>query len=206
MEDFKFKAHQKVYLVIKRFIAIIGSIVGIFFCLGLFWWWIFIVNLIITKGHPIFVQKRIGKNKKVFKLLKFRSMKLDSNPNLAPSDMEGEDSTKNTKFGSFLRKTSLDETLQLFNILIGQMAFIGPRPGNAVNEEHLIVCREKYKPNAYVVKPGLTGLAQVRMKRGHNPEKKAYFDHEYVKNLSLWLDIKIFVLTILKLFGAVKGE
>ncbi len=206
MEDFKFKAHQKVYLVIKRFIAIIGSIAGLFFCLGLFWWWIFIVNLIITKGHPIFVQKRIGKNKKVFKLLKFRSMELDSNPNLAPSDMEVEDNTKNTKFGSFLRKTSLDETLQLFNILIGQMSFIGPRPGNAVKEEHLIECREKYTPNAYVVKPGLTGLAQVRMKRGHNPEKKAYFDHEYVKNLSLWLDIKIFVLTILKLFGAIKGE
>lgn len=206
MDDFKFKTHQYLYFILKRFIAIIASIVGIFVCSGLFWWWIFIINAIVTKGHPVFVQERIGKNKKVFKLLKFRSMKLDSDPNLAPSDTEGHEKAANTKFGAFLRKTSLDETLQLFNILFGQMAFIGPRPGNAINEEHLIECREKYTPNAYLVKPGLTGLAQVKMKRGHNPEKKAYFDHEYVKNISLWLDIKIFVLTILKLFGAVKGE
>ena len=70
-----------------------------------------------------------------------------------------------TKFGKFLRKTSLDETPQLFNILLGQMAFIGPRPGSAHNEEHLRECREKFTPNAYDVKPGISGYAQVKMKR-----------------------------------------
>lgn len=201
------KKSQRIYLLFKRIIAIIGSLVGIVFCLGLLWWWVFIINLFVTKGHPIFKQKRLGKHKKVFGLLKFRSMRIDANPNLAPSDMS-EDTQKSmeTGFGKFLRKTSIDETLQLFNIFIGQMAFIGPRPGAAVNEEELIELREKYNPNAFDVKPGLGGLAQLKMGRDHDPELKAKYDHEYVKNISLWLDIKIFFGTIFKIFGKGKGK
>ena len=97
-----------------------------------------------------------------------------------------------TGFGKFLRKTSLDETLQLLNILKGDMAFIGPRPGAAINEEELVVEREKYNPSAYYVKPGLSGLAQVVMHREHNPEFKAKYDHEYVKKISFFLDFKLF--------------
>ena len=140
-------------------------------------------------------------------MIKFRSMRLDANPNLAPSDMT-EQSQKNmeTGFGKFLRKTSLDETPQLFNIFIGQMAFIGPRPGAAHNEEELIKLRESYKPNAYDVRPGLSGYAQTKMDREHDPKQKAYYDHVYVKRLSLWFDIKIFVYTGLQVFGAVKGR
>lgn len=176
-------------------------------CFVLLWWWVIPVNAIVTKGHPFFVQKRLGKKKKVFNLIKFRSMKMSANPNLAPSDMSGEKQlSMETGFGKFLRKTSIDETVQLLNIFVGHMAFIGPRPGAAINEEELVVAREKYTPNAYDVKPGLSGLAQVKMHREHDPEFKAKYDHEYAEKMSFWLDTKLFVLTCLRIFGAGKGK
>lgn len=102
----------------------------------------FIINLFSTKEHPFYVQRRLGKHKKEFGLIKFRSMHVDA-PEVAPSDID-ENTQKNmeTGFGKFLRKTSLDETPQLLNIFIGQMAFIGPRQGAAHNEEELIKLRE----------------------------------------------------------------
>lgn len=198
---------QKVYLPFKRIIGIFGSIVGIVVCFTLLWWWIIPVNAIITKGHPFFVQERYGYHKKVFKIIKFRSMKLDSDPYLAPSDISEETQLKmETKFGSFLRKSSIDETPQLLNIFIGQMAFIGPRPGNAHNEEYLRECREQYTPNAFDVKPGISGYAQVLMKRDHSQETKALHDHEYAEKMSLWFDIKIFVSTIFGVSTDNKGK
>ena len=201
------KTSQKIYLPFKRLIGIIGSLIGIIFCTVLLWWWVLPINAIVTKGHPFFVHKRYGKHQKVFKMIKFRSMRLDANPNLSPSDMdEVEQKSMETGFGRFLRKTSIDETPQLLNIFIGQMAFIGPRPGAAENEEYLRECRLKYTPNAYDVRPGISGYAQIKMKREHNPESKAKLDSEYVERMSIWFDIKIFVYTILKLFGAAKGR
>lgn len=201
------KTHQKIYLPFKRLIGIFGSLVGIIVCFVLLWWWVIPVNAIVTKGHPFFVQERYGKKQKVFKMIKFRSMKLDADPNLAPSDMdEAKQKSMDTGFGKFLRKTSIDETPQLLNIFIGQMAFIGPRPGSAHNEEFLRECRLRYTPNAYDVKPGISGYAQIKMKREHDPEFKAKWDHEYAKRMSLFFDIGVFVYTILKIFGAAKGR
>lgn len=201
------KTHQKLYLPLKRLIGIFGSLVGIIVCFVLLWWWVIPVNAIVTKGHPFFVQERYGKHLKVFKMIKFRSMKLDANPNLAPSDMSIEQQAlMDTKFGKFLRVTSIDETPQLLNILVGQMAFIGPRPGSAKNEEYLKECRLKYTPNAYDVKPGISGYAQIKMKRDHNPEFKAEWDSKYVQRISLWFDIVVFGYTVLKVFGVVKGR
>jgi len=192
---------QKFYLVLKRLIGVCGSFIGIIVCFSLLWWWILIFNLFETRGHPIFVQQRIGKNKKVFGLIKFRTMRLNADPNLAPSNMsESKQQSMETRFGKFLRKTSLDETLQLIDIFKGDMAFIGPRPGAAINEEDLIIEREKYTPSAYEVKPGLSGLAQVKMHREHDPVIKAKLDHEYVVKLSLWLDTKLFIQTVFKIF------
>lgn len=201
------KTHQKIYLPFKRLIGIFGSLVGIIFCFSLLWWWVIPVNAIVTKGHPFFVHERYGKHEKVFKMIKFRSMKLDANPNLAPSDMDVEtQKSMDTGFGRFLRKTSIDETPQLLNIFIGQMAFIGPRPGSAHNEEFLKECREKYSPNAYDVKPGISGYAQIKMKREHDPEFKAYWDHRYAERMSFFFDCGLFVYTFLKVLGAVKGR
>ena len=201
------KTHQKIYLPFKRLIGLFGSIIGIFFCFSLLWGWILPINAIVTKGHPFFVQERYGKRQKIFKMIKFRSMKLNADPNLAPSDMdEATQKSMDTGFGKFLRRTSLDETPQLLNIFLGQMAFIGPRPGSAHNEEFLRECRLKYTPNAYDVKPGISGYAQIKMKREHDPEFKAEWDHKYVLRMSLWFDTGIFFYTILKIFGAVKGR
>ncbi len=201
------KTSQKIYLPFKRLISIFGSLLGIVLCFVLLWWWVLPINAIATKGHPFFTQERLGKKKKVFKIIKFRSMRLDANPNLAPSDMnEQYQKSLETGFGKFLRKTSIDETPQLLNILIGQMAFIGPRPGAAHNEEELVRLRESYTPNAYDVKPGLGGLAQHKLKRDHSPEKKAALDSEYVKKLSFWLDFKLFFGTIFGIFGSGKGR
>lgn len=201
------KTSQKIYLPFKRLIGIFGSFIGIIVCFALLWWWIIPINAIVTKGHPFFIHKRIGKNKKVFGLIKFRSMRLDANPNLSPSDMNEEyQKSLETGFGRFLRITSFDETVQLLNIFVGHMAFIGPRPGAAINEEDLVIAREKYTPNAYDVRPGLSGLAQVKMHREHDPEFKAKWDHEYVLKISFWLDLKLFTLTILRLFGVGKGR
>ena len=201
------KTSQKIYLPFKRLIGIVGSLIGIIFCFSLLWWWIIPVNAIVTKGHLFFVQERYGEHKKVFKMIKFRSMKIDANPNLAPSDMdENTQKSMDTGFGKFLRKTSIDETPQLLNIFVGQMAFIGPRPGSAHNEEDLVQCRESYTPNAYDVKPGISGYAQIKMKREHDPELKAKWDSEYVRRLGFFFDCGVFFYTILKLFGAVKGR
>lgn len=201
------KTSQRIYLPFKRLIGILGSFVGIVVCFVFLWWWVIPVNAIVTRWHPFFVQERYGKNKKIFKMIKFRSMKMDADPNLAPSDMgEKKQKSMETKFGAFLRKTSIDETPQLLNIFIGQMAFIGPRPGSAHNEEYLKECREKYTPNAFDVKPGISGYAQIKMKREHDPEFKAEWDSKYVERMSLWFDIEIFGYTILKIFGAVKGR
>lgn len=201
------KTHQKIYLPFKRLIGFFGSLIGIIVCFVLLWWWVIPVNAIVTKGHPFFVQERYGKHKKVFKMIKFRSMKLEADPNLAPSDMDAsKQASMDTGFGKFLRATSIDETPQLLNILCGKMAFIGPRPGSAHNEEFLRECREKYTPNAFDVKPGISGYAQVKMKREHDPEFKAYWDHKYAERMSIWFDAGVFLYTILKIFGAVKGR
>ena len=207
MSNPNLRTSQKIYLPFKRLIGFFGSIIGIIVCSILLWWWVIPVNAIVTRGHPFFAQERYGKHEKVFKMIKFRSMRLDANPNLAPSDMTVEtQKAMDTKFGKFLRRTSFDETPQLFNIFIGQMAFIGPRPGSAHNEEFLRECREKYIPSAYDVRPGISGYAQIKMKRKHDPEFKAEWDHKYALRMSFWFDAGIFIYTILKIFGAVKGR
>lgn len=206
MANPRLRTSQKIYLPFKRIIDIFGSLIGMVLCLALLWWWVFIINIFVTKGHPFFVQQRVGKNKKIFGIIKFRSMKLSAKE-IAPSDMTPEyQASLDTKFGKFLRKSSIDETPQLLNIFVGQMSFIGPRPGAAHNEEELIKLREYYTPNAFDVKPGLSGYAQTKMNRDHDPSKKAYYDHYYVKRMSFWFDVKIFVYTVLKVFGAVKGR
>lgn len=195
MDKVSLKLHQKIYFPIKRFIAIIGSFAGIVFCFALFWWWILIINSVVTKGHPIFRQERIGKDGKPFKVVKFRSMPVNTDPNMVTT--EAKQDLHSTKFGKFLRATSLDETLQLFNIFIGQMAFVGPRPLIYVDSD--IITIEKRKENGSIcLRPGLSGYAQVNGRKIISAEKKADYDLYYLQHISLLLDIKIFILSIFK--------
>ena len=197
------KTPQKIYLPFKRLIGIFGSFVGIIVCFSLLWWWVIPVNAIVTKGHPFFARHRIGKDGKPFRCLKFRSMRTDVDPHMTSRDANSEAGV--TGFGKFLRKTSIDETLQLFNIFVGQMAFIGPRPLIDVSEDVITVNLRK-ENGASKLRPGLSGYAQIHKRGDLDPKEKARYDGIYFEHFSLWWDIKIFAYTILKVFGAAKGR
>ena len=197
------KTSQKIYLPFKRLIGIFGSFVGIIVCFVLLWWWVIPVNAIVTRGHPFFARHRIGKDGKAFRCIKFRSMRNDADPHMTSRD--GDVESHITSFGKFLRKTSIDETPQLLNIFIGQMAFIGPRPLIDVNEDVITINLRK-ENGAIKLRPGLSGYAQIHKRGDLDPETKAMYDETYFKNFSLWWDIKIFIYTILCVFGAVKGR
>ena len=122
-KEFKLSKKQKIYLPVKRAFGFFGSFVGILICFSLLWWWIFIINLFATHFKPIFCQERVGKKGKMLKILKFRTMKNNVDPNLTSAETIAINGY--TKFGKFLRKTSLDETLQLF---IHEQDGIGGKP------------------------------------------------------------------------------
>ena len=140
----------------------------------------------------IFKQKRVGRDRKVFWFYKFRSMsnKRDANGDLLP------DRERLTKFGKFIRKTSLDEIPQLFNILKGDMSFIGPRPKD-VKE---CVFFNEQQCQRFLVRPGVTGLAQVNGRNSINFEKVVEFDVKYVQKVTFWRDVKIFFKTFFVVF------
>ena len=157
----------------------------------------FILILIIIKidspGHAIFFSKRFGKNKKIFFMPKFRTMKINT-PQLATNLLLNSD-IYITKFGIFLRRTSLDEIPQLWSILIGDMSFVGPRPA-LFNQYDLMMLREKY--SIHLSTPGLTGWAQINGRDEISIQQKVLIERFYEKNKGLFLDIKILYLTFLK--------
>ena len=151
-----------------------------------------------SKGPVLFKQKRVGKDKTHFEILKFRTMYADV-PKDVPTHLLADPESKITKIGRFLRKSSLDELPQIFNIFKGEMSIIGPRPA-LWNQFDLIAERDKYGAND--VRPGLTGLAQV-MGRDELPiEVKAKYDGEYAQNVTFANDVKIFFKTITSVLGA----
>ncbi len=148
-----------------------------------------------SKGPVLFKQQRVGKNKKLFKMVKFRSMYIDTDPN-APTHLLTDAKSHITKVGKFIRKTSLDELPQLFNIFAGQMSFVGPRPA-LWNQDDLIAERDKYFANN--VKPGLTGLAQISGRDALEIPDKARYDGKYVEKREFFYDIGL----IFRTFGVV---
>ena len=151
-----------------------------------------------SKGPVLFRQKRVGKDKVHFEILKFRTMYADV-PKDVPTHLLADPASKITKIGRFLRKSSLDELPQIFNIFKGEMSIIGPRPA-LWNQFDLIEERDKYGAND--VRPGLTGLAQV-MGRDELPiDVKAKYDGDYVKNITFANDVKIFFRTIFSVASA----
>lgn len=173
----------------KRFLDIIISLVFI-----LCFWWLYIVIIILVRiklGSPVlFKQDRPGLNEKIFKMYKFRTMtdEKDKDGNLLP------DAERLTKFGKFLRSTSLDEIPEFFNILRGDMSLIGPRP-LLVEYLNYYTDDEKKRHN---VRPGISGWAQVNGRNSLSWEEKFKYDIEYVEKLSFLFDFKIVLLTIKK--------
>lgn len=180
----------KPYLLLKRFIDIILSLISLVLLSPVF---ILIILLILfsckTKG-VFFLQERPGKKNKIFKIIKFKTMidNCDENGNLLPNEQ------RITQLGSFLRKTSIDELPQLINVLIGNMSIVGPRP-LPVRYLELYDSEQIKRHN---VKPGITGWAQVNGRNNISWTKKFKYDVYYVNHISLWLDIKIIYLTVFK--------
>ena len=154
-----------------------------------------VLGAIKMKGNPFFTQLRPGKNEKIFKLVKFRTMtcEKDADGKLLP------DEKRLTKYGKFIRSTSLDELPELFNILKGDMAVIGPRP---LLVEYLPRYNSEQK-HRHDVRPGLSGLAQVNGRNAITWEQKFKYDVEYVNNVTFLGDVKIILTTLKK---AVKRE
>lgn len=180
------------YLKVKRIIDIILSTLGVIILSPIFL--ILIIAIKIDSPGPIFFkQKRIGIYKKTFNILKFRTMRIDT-PKDTPTHLLINPDQYITKVGKLLRKTSLDELPQIFNILRGEMAIIGPRPA-LWNQYDLIEERDKYKAND--IKPGLTGWAQINGRDELPISEKALLDGEYVKKMSLFFDAKCFIGTLI---------
>ncbi len=157
-----------------------------------------------SKGPVFFKQKRVGIHKKTFTILKFRTMRIDT-PHDAPTHELSDPKQWITKVGGFLRKTSLDELPQIFNILSGKMSIIGPRPA-LWNQDDLIAERDKYGAND--VKPGLTGWAQINGRDELEISVKAKLDGEYVQKMGFFFDVKCFfgtIFSVLKSDGVVEG-
>lgn len=187
----------------KRFFDIVLSGLGIL-VLGIPMLVVALIIKLDSKGPVLFKQKRVGKGKKHFMILKFRTMRTDT-PHDAPTHELSDPDKWITKVGKILRKTSLDEIPQLFNIFVGQMSIIGPRPA-LWNQFDLIEERDKYGAND--IRPGLSGWAQINGRDELEINVKARLDGEYVEKMGLMFDIKcIFgtVKSVLKSDGVVEG-
>ena len=157
-----------------------------------------------SRGPVFFVQKRVGKGKKHFNILKFRTMRIDT-PHDAPTHELSDPKKWITRVGGFLRKTSLDELPQIFNIFVGQMSIIGPRPA-LWNQYDLIEERDKYGAND--VRPGLTGWAQINGRDELEIPVKAALDGVYIERMGFFFDMKCFFgtfLSVLRSDGVVEG-
>ena len=186
----------------KRFIDIVLSFIGGIVLLPVFL--IIAIAIVIDDPGPVFFrQKRVGKNKKLFWLHKFRSMKVKT-PDIPTHLLENPEQYI-TRIGKFLRKTSLDELPQVYDILFGKMSIIGPRPA-LWNQDDLIAERDKYGAND--IKPGLTGWAQINGRDELEIPVKAKLDGEYVEKMSFGFDCKCFfgtITSVLKHDGVVEG-
>lgn len=192
--------YQKVF---KRVIDVVLTLLGLIILSPIFLL-IAVAIKLDSKGPILFKQKRVGKNKILFNIYKFRTMKIDT-PNDAPTHLLKNPDFFITRVGKFLRKSSLDELPQLINILKGKMSVIGPRPA-LWNQYDLVNEREKYHAND--IYPGLTGWAQINGRDELPIRKKAALDGEYMENISFLFDVKCFIGTIISVVkndGVVEG-
>lgn len=195
--------HKKGYLVAKRLIDIIGSIVGVVLTIP----FIFIVGIAIKleakslKAKVFFVQERVGKDGKLFKMIKFRSMQEDAEEQLKnllhKNEVKGamfkmKNDPRVTRVGKFIRKTSIDELPQFFNVLIGDMSLVGPRPPLM---REVVQYSDKDKARL-LVKPGITGLWQVTVRNNADFDVMVQLDLKYIKQLSIKNDLKIIFKTV----------
>lgn len=192
------------YKYIKRIFDFIVSVIGLILLSPLY----LILSICIkcTSSGPIhFKQERVGQNEKLFTIYKFRTMKIDTPKNVPTHLLENPESYI-TGVGKFMRKTSLDELPQIINIIRGDMSIIGPRPSLAIQEDLNALRRQN---GASVLKPGLTGLAQIKGRDELPIDLKAQYDGDYAQNVTFMNDLKIFfgtILSVAKSDGVKEGK
>lgn len=184
--------HAKIYTKVKRIIDILLALFILIISLPIFLLITIFIKIEDPTGKVIFKQKRVGKERKIFWMYKFRSMYANT-PDIATHLLEHPESYI-TKVGALLRRTSLDELPQLINVLKGEMSFIGPRPA-LWNQYDLIELRQEEGANS--IRPGITGLAQISGRDELEIPVKAHLDGEYIRNIGFILDIKIFLKTLI---------
>lgn len=194
------------YSITKRLIDIVGSLCGIILLSPLFLIVAILIKLEDPKGKVFFAQERNGRYPKTFKMYKFRSMVhnaedllkdlMDRNEQTGPV-FKINDDPRITKVGKFIRKTSIDELPQLFNVLKGDMSLVGPRPPIP----HEVEQYNSYQMQRLAVKPGLTCIWQVSGRNNIGFDEWVEMDIEYIKTRNLWLDIKLIFKTVGVLFG-----
>ena len=187
----KFTIGQKFYMTcVKRPLSFLGALIGLILLSPIFISTIILLHFANKGAGVFFTQNRPGKNEKIFKALKFKTMtdERDADGNLLP------DADRITPMGAFVRSNSLDELPQLINILKGDMAFIGPRP---LLVQYLPLYSEEQR-HRHDVTPGMSGWAQVNGRNNISWTKKFELDVYYVRHISLWMDVRVFFTTIKK--------
>lgn len=187
------------HLFFKRTFDIFGSLFGLIFLSPLF----LAVAILIkqtSEGPVFFRQKRLGKNGRVFTIIKFRTMMVNAEQMGDGLRIKNENDFRISSVGRVLRRTSLDEIPQLFNVLKGEMSLVGPRPPVTYFPYKGYESYPDWAKKRFLMKPGMTGLSQVRVRNSVSWDEKIRIDIEYIEKFTIWLDIKIIFLTILKMF------
>jgi len=186
-------------LILKRLIDICGSLFGLVILSPLFI--IIAISIKLTSEGPvIFKQERLGKDGKVFKIYKFRTMVVNAENIGDGLTIKSESDSRITKVGRILRKTSLDELPQLFNVLVGHMSLVGPRPPVTYHPYDGYNSYPNWAKKRFKMRPGITGLAQVTVRNSVTWDERIKIDNEYIDKFYILLDIKILFMTIVKIF------
>jgi undecaprenyl phosphate N,N'-diacetylbacillosamine 1-phosphate transferase len=186
---------REINLAGKRFVDVFSAFIGLFI-LAPFFIVIAVLIKINSKGPIFFQQDRLGKNMKVFKILKFRTMVSGAETIGDGLFVYGDNDNRITNIGKFLRRTSLDELPQLVNVLTGDMSIVGPRPP-VTYFPYKVEDYDEFKRKRFDMKPGITGKAQVMTRTTASWDRRIEIDVEYVENFNVWLDIKILAYTFI---------
>jgi undecaprenyl phosphate N,N'-diacetylbacillosamine 1-phosphate transferase len=191
---------RTINLAIKRLVDFLGSLIGGIIISPI----LLIIAIVIrlsSKGPVFFRQCRLGKDGKVFKILKFRTMVINAEHIGEELRTSSESDSRITKVGRILRATSLDELPQLWNVLLGDMSLVGPRPPVEYHPYKGYDAYPKFAKLRFIMRPGITGLAQVIVRNSVSWDERIVIDVEYIEKFNVWLDIKILLKTIHVIFS-----
>lgn len=190
---------RELNLFIKRLIDLFGSLIGSIIISPI----LIIIALLIkltSKGPVFFKQERLGKDGKTFKILKFRTMVINAENIGDGLSVKSENDNRITKIGKLLRATSLDELPQLFNVILGQMSLVGPRPPVTYFPYDGYSNYPEWAKKRFTMRPGVTGLTQVTVRNSVSWDERIKVDNEYIDSFNIWFDIKLLFRTVARIF------